>query len=903
MRIAIVGASPIPFCRGGIENFMAGLYRAINDYTNHSAELIKIPVSENTVPNLLKAYWKFYKLALDHYDLVITTKYPAWNLRHRNHIIYLGHRLRGLYDTYPIDPADDSLFKSSPLAFPGPWIKRAIHWLDNQAIQPKTVSYAFCTSHTIAARKEYFHPDLPPEVVYHSTAREDYYSKPGEHIFTVNRLDAPKRVDLMIRAYKLVDTQVPFLIAGTGPQLQLLKNLAVDDSRICFLEDVSEEKLLDLYARSIGVIYTPYAEDYGLITVEAMKSGKPVITTSDSGGPLEFVKHGINGWIAEPNPESLASCIQELVQNTDIINTMAETALETVSGITWKNTVEKILKPYQYWPLREARKSSDRRRVTMLTPYPIYPPRSGGQRRVAGICSELSKLYDVFILSLGRFNTSVENMEINPWLHEIRIPIAPAHAKIQWIYEKEIGETVSDAALDRLLPKTPNYIRALHHFAEASDIIISEQPYMHRHIPESKRTQLIVHSSQNFEFKLKENILKNTRKGRVLLSDTRAAEEFAVKNSDILFATSSDEGNDLIKFYGREKGRWALAPNGVDTKTIKPFTEKRRISARKRLEIPANKSVFLFVGAWHPPNLEALLFIIKDLAPGFPDDLFLIVGSVRDHYKHQIGDPDSLAANIHLTGEVTEKVKADALAAANIALNPMISGAGTNLKILEYAAAGIPSLSTSVGIRGLSLIPDKDVLIAEPDTFSKSLKLLAENLKLQKELALSARKTVVAIYDWKSIGQHMIETIEQAIPPVGFSMLDMASEHGFSWGWYQPEKWDNAGLGTNNSEAGDVRWTTDKAGFSIASPRKPVELSITVQAGQPNQIFQILFNGNCIARETLSDTWQTISMPFTPQPGTDFADFIIETSGWRPSDQGSADTRYLGVAISQIRYV
>ncbi len=385
MRIAIVGASPIPFCRGGIENFMAGLCKAINDHTTHSAELIKVPVREDSVPYLLRAYYRFFRLNLDHFDLVITTKYPAWNLRHRNHVIYLGHRLRGLYDTYPIPPERDKLWKSGPLQFPGPWIRRIVRWLDGRAIRPSTVSHAFATSRTIAGRSEYFHPDLPPTVVYHSTIHENYQRLPGEYLFTVNRLDPPKRVDLMIRAFREVQTDVPFLIAGTGPHETYLKSLAGTDPRIRFLGDVSESELTGLYAKALAVLYTPYAEDYGLITIEAMKSGKPVITTADSGGPLEFVREGENGWIARPEPADVARCISEALDDRTRLENMGNTALQTVDSINWSNTVAGLLQPYACWPEPGPKKPGQRRRITVLVPYPIFPPRSGGQKRVAGI--------------------------------------------------------------------------------------------------------------------------------------------------------------------------------------------------------------------------------------------------------------------------------------------------------------------------------------------------------------------------------------------------------------------------------------------------------------------------------------------------------------------------------------
>ncbi|HPQ42448.1 MAG TPA: glycosyltransferase, partial [bacterium] len=436
-----------------------------------------------------------------------------------------------------------------------------------------------------------------------------------------------------------------------------LKNLAGDDRRIRFLGDVSEETLRDLYARSVAVLYTPYREDYGLITVEAMKSGKPVITTADAGGPLEFVRTGVNGWVADPNPESLAEAIRDAVRTGDHLESMGLRAMETVKHISWRNTVEEILKSYRYWPLREPRTPGEPRRLTMLVPYPVFPPRSGGQRRVAGLSIELSRVYDVHILSLGRFNTPGETIEINPQLHEIRIPMAPGHARAQWKYEEAVGETVSDVALPKLLRLTPNYIRALEHYAECSDIILCEQPYMFPYIPPSHRVRLVVFSSQNFEYRLKKPILSDTTPGRRLLMDTHSAEAAAVSRSDVFFATSPVEGDELIRFYRRPDGDFTVAANGVDTDAVQPFSNRERSDAREIMGISEDRYVYLFVGAWHPPNLEAVCFIAEHLAPVFTDDLFLIVGSVRDHYRQQIGDPERLPDNMVLTGEIDEAEK------------------------------------------------------------------------------------------------------------------------------------------------------------------------------------------------------------------------------------------------------
>ena len=73
-----------------------------------------------------------------------------------------------------------------------------------------------------------------------------------------------------------------------------------------FTGAVNDEALLELYAGALGVIYAPFDEDYGYVTLEAFLARKPVITARDSGGTLEFVVDGVNGWICDPRPDAVA---------------------------------------------------------------------------------------------------------------------------------------------------------------------------------------------------------------------------------------------------------------------------------------------------------------------------------------------------------------------------------------------------------------------------------------------------------------------------------------------------------------------------------------------------------------------------------------------------------------------
>src|SRR5690606_37599027 len=100
MNLAIAAPSPVPFAMGGAESLFSSLHRHINASTPHHCELIKLPSPEHDFQSVVASYQAFSELDLSHFDVVITTKYPAWMVRHPRQTVYLQHRLRGLYDTY-----------------------------------------------------------------------------------------------------------------------------------------------------------------------------------------------------------------------------------------------------------------------------------------------------------------------------------------------------------------------------------------------------------------------------------------------------------------------------------------------------------------------------------------------------------------------------------------------------------------------------------------------------------------------------------------------------------------------------------------------------------------------------------------------------------------------------------
>jgi hypothetical protein len=182
------------------------------------------------------------------------------------------------------------------------------------------------------------------------------------------------------------------VIAGDGPAADALRELAAGDPRIRFVGRLSDEALLDHYARAHFVAFVPFDEDMGLVTLEAMKSGKPVLTVSDAGGVTEFVADGINGRVVAPDVDALAMAIDALMADRERLRAMGNAARATGATVTWQRTVGRLLcgstertgdvadaaVAERPWAPR-ANGEPVRPRILVLNTFAVHPPDSGGK--------------------------------------------------------------------------------------------------------------------------------------------------------------------------------------------------------------------------------------------------------------------------------------------------------------------------------------------------------------------------------------------------------------------------------------------------------------------------------------------------------------------------------------------
>jgi glycosyltransferase involved in cell wall biosynthesis len=115
------------------------------------------------------------------------------------------------------------------------------------------------------------------------------------------------------------------------------------ESRCEFLGRVSDEELLGLFSNARLVLATAADEDYGYVPLEAYLSGKAVVTVTDAGGPLEFVRHEESGYVAAPTPEALGAVLDRVWDRTEEHARMAGRGRAVVERISWDHVIDALL--------------------------------------------------------------------------------------------------------------------------------------------------------------------------------------------------------------------------------------------------------------------------------------------------------------------------------------------------------------------------------------------------------------------------------------------------------------------------------------------------------------------------------------------------------------------------------
>ena len=346
MRIGVLTVQ-VPFVHGGAELHARNLLHALRD-AGHQADIISMPFKwfppDRIAPQILAARLLDVTASSGmSIDRVIGLKFPAYLIRHPDKVLWILHQHRTAYDLWGHGLGD---LHGQP---GGDQAMQAIREADNRLIpearriftNSRRVSERLATYNRIESRPLYHPPPLA----------ERYLRREAEEFLLLpSRINATKRQDLVIEALFHVRSDVRVRIIGPPDTQQYLDRLreratALPAGRVRFEGPVSDSEKIDLFARCLAVLFVPFDEDYGYVTLEAMLASKPLLTCSDAGGVLEFIEHGRNALVCEPDPVELAAAMDRLWMNRPMARSMGAEARASYDalGISWNRVVESLL--------------------------------------------------------------------------------------------------------------------------------------------------------------------------------------------------------------------------------------------------------------------------------------------------------------------------------------------------------------------------------------------------------------------------------------------------------------------------------------------------------------------------------------------------------------------------------
>lgn len=337
----LVLANITPFQPGGADYHIEGLVHHLLAM-GHEVNSVRMPFNFASFAQI-ESLMEFSERQNFNYfngvpiDRLISLQFPAWGVSHDEHRSWIMHQHRVAYELYEQQPASIELAR----------LRDKVIDFDNRAL-PK-VKRLFSNSRTVANRLERFN-GLAAEPLYHPPFAADrfYCEAPYDYVFYPSRFESLKRQELLIEAARYLETPVKLILAGAGGKFDHCRTLVEQyglGERVRLTGRICEEQKLTYYARALAVYFGPYDEDYGYVTLEAMLSAKAVVTTSDAGGPLEFVTEGENGFVAPPEPRAIAAVIDDIYRNKSRTREMGQRGRELYGqkDISWQRVIETLL--------------------------------------------------------------------------------------------------------------------------------------------------------------------------------------------------------------------------------------------------------------------------------------------------------------------------------------------------------------------------------------------------------------------------------------------------------------------------------------------------------------------------------------------------------------------------------
>lgn len=385
------------------------------------------------------------------------------------------------------------------------------------------------------------------------------------------------------------------------------------------------------------------------------------------------------------------------------------------------------------------------KRVLAFCFFPAFvPPTNGGQSRIYHFYKALSQTHHVTLLTSTHPGVAEEIVLHGDNFIERRIP-KDSHFAARYGELDKLGAKadISGPALALCgTDETPLHKAYLDEYQKC-EVIIHDFPFtidydIFAGIDRKPR----IYNAHNCETVLYRQLHQKPHLQRII-KIVEEAEVKMLRCADAVLYCCEDDLAAFVQIAPDATYQAIHTPNGMEPRSTQPpsgeGTGQRAPHA-------------LFMGSGHPPNAEAARFIAQTLAPAHPDVVFDIVGNCLPQGRY--------APNVRRHGVVDDETKNRLLAGADVALNPMRAGSGSNVKCLEYFAAALPVVATRFGMRGLDVTDGEHYIEASLDTFSAALRNALADPERLKEIGAHGRDLALARYTWSAIAKPVAARVQ-----------------------------------------------------------------------------------------------------------------------------------------------
>lgn len=392
-------------------------------------------------------------------------------------------------------------------------------------------------------------------------------------------------------------------------------------------------------------------------------------------------------------------------------------------------------------------------RVAVIDIEPIEPAWGGSRLRLQGLYSGLGAGFTVGYVGAYHWRgPPLRRYRHSPAFEEVTVPFSDRHLAAAAVMQSNAGAySIIDASFPLLGAFSEAYCAHARAAIGAADIVVFSHPWAYPVVGAAvQQRQLLVYDAHNVESEIKRRLLGDSPAARTICNAVDRAEGALCRAADLVLACSHEDRMALAQIYALPFGKVRVWPNGVAVGAVTPADPAARADARRALGL-GSAPLAIFIGGHYPPNIRAGEFIRDRLAPACPATTFAILGDAGAALTQDGDSP--LPSTLRVTGRIDDGAKRLWLHAADIGINPMFEGSGTNVKMFDYMAAALPVVSTPFGARGIAA--GDLVLAADAEAFAGAIHRLGSDANERAQRGAANRAAVERDFDWARLSREL----------------------------------------------------------------------------------------------------------------------------------------------------